>query len=344
MMYTMSDTPAVLARIERDMARVVELVRAADPHVRSLVLTGGFARGEGAILGGAPQNDYDFVAVRGWGRARRPYAEVRHQLEGELGLHIDLATAPAWRLGHVAPSIFWYETALRGHVVWGEDLLGRIPIRSPSQLDRAEGLRLLVNRAAGLLLITESTEPHEHRIQAAKALLAALDSFLLTRGVFPPTHTERRQAFDAQHRDGHVPPHVSQMRQWFDWAYQFKVDPAHAPIRDHRIAWQTAAQAVLEAVPAALRHAGIPNLEAYARRDGLVDHLVYLSRATQVPGARRLVTNPTSRVRVATLRLLEASLDGTVRPDAAHDSLGSMARATQEPLRLLDSLRHATRQ
>jgi hypothetical protein len=134
------------------------------------------------------------------------------------------------------------------------------------------------------------------------------------------------------------------MRHWFDWAYQFKVDPGHAPIRDHRTAWQKAAHAVLEAVPAALRHAGIPNLDAYAHRDGLVDHLVYLSRATHVPGARRLITNPTSRVRVATLRLLEASLDGTVRPEAAHDSLGPMARTTNEPLLLLDSLRHATLQ
>src|SRR5688500_13331781 len=98
MTYTTHDTPEVVRRIEGDIQHVLATVRAADPKLRSLVLTGGFARGEGALLEGAPQNDYDFVAVRSFGRPKRPYAEIRQRLEKDLGLHVDLATISRWRL------------------------------------------------------------------------------------------------------------------------------------------------------------------------------------------------------------------------------------------------------
>ena len=36
MAYTMLDTPAVVTRIDRDLAEVVAAVRSSDPHVRSM--------------------------------------------------------------------------------------------------------------------------------------------------------------------------------------------------------------------------------------------------------------------------------------------------------------------
>src|SRR5687768_12529079 len=181
MPYTVRDTPAIVARVERDLKRVIDTVRSADPGLRSLVLTGGFARGEGAVLNDTPQNDYDFVAIRGLRRPRVAYAKLQERLEAELGIHIDLAPVAAWRLRLVSRSVFWYETRHRGRVLWGEDLLPRIRIRSHDDLDRAEALRLLVNRAAGLLLVTDSPDDHARRIQAAKGLLAAMDAHLFAK-------------------------------------------------------------------------------------------------------------------------------------------------------------------
>lgn len=337
MSYTVDDSPATVARIEGDLAAVRRAVRDADPHVRSLVLTGGFARGEGAMSRGAPQNDYDFVAIRGPGRPRRSYATVAAGLERQLGLHIDLAPVAAWRLPFVARSIFWYETARRGRVVWGEDLLDRIRVQRAQDLDPREGLRLLANRAAGLLLVTPSTDAHAHRIQAAKGLLAALDAHLLARGLFAPSQTERMR-FAAPVLQ-HAP--LRRLRSWVEWGYRFKVDPDHAEPRDARKAWQAARRAILDSVPTALHHAGLADLDAY-RRDGLADLAVYAMRAGQVPAP--LVLNPTGRVRVGTLRLLEAARDGQVRLGDAKAALGPLARRGDDPVRLLDRLRHATLQ
>ena len=343
-MYTVADTPQAVARIEGDLADVVATVRAGDPRLRSLVLTGGFARGEGAILDGRPQNDYDFVAVRGTGPSRRPYPKMAAELEARLGLHIDLAPVPAWRLPLTARSIFWYETARRGKVLWGEDLMGRIRTRMAADLDPREGLRLLCNRAAGLLLVTPSPSPHAHRLQAAKALLAALDAHLLAQGLFAPSQTERWSFAAPALR--HNP--LRRQASWFAWAYRFKVDPGNAEARDPRLAWKAARRAILAAVPVALRHAGLPDLDAYAHKDGLADHLVYLRKASAVPAPWTL--NPTGRVRVGTLRLLEACPDPKVSAGDLRASLGRLAARARpdavdaDPVRLLDRLRHATLQ
>jgi hypothetical protein len=347
MAYTIHDTPEVLARIDGDLARVQQVVREGDPALRCLVLTGGFARGEGAVLDGRPQNDYDFVAIRGLRRPAVPYGDMAARLEGELGLHIDLAPVAAARLPFLSPSIFWYETALRGRVLCGEPMLGRIPIRAPEDLDPAEGLRLLVNRAAGLLLVTASTDAHAHRIQASKGLLAALDAQLLALGHFAPSQTERWTLLQRLRESGGTPAalgHDPSWQQWAEWAYRFKVDPAAAPMRDPGEAWRAARQAILSAVPAALRHAGLDSLEAYARRDRLVDRAIYWRRSARIPQARRLAAHPTGHVRVATLRLLEEARDGQVTEGSAQACLQPVARSAEEPLRLLQGLRHATLQ
>jgi hypothetical protein len=100
----------------------------------------------------------------------------------------------------------------------------------------------------------------------------------------------------------------------------------------------------LAAVPVALRHAGLPDLQAYGQRDGLVDRAVYWRRSRAIPQARRLAPHPTGTVRVGTLRLLEASPDGSVRREDAVACLGGLARTMDDPVRLLDDLRRATLQ
>jgi hypothetical protein len=344
--YTIHDTPTTVRRIQRDLSLVIQSVRAHDPALRSLVLTGGFARGEGSILHGEPQNDYDFVALRGLGTPKTPYPRVTRWLEETLGLHIDLAPVPVWRLRRVSRSIFWYETALRGRVVWGEDLLDRIPVRTPADLDPREGVRLLVNRAAGLLTATlPSTTDHARRIQASKALLAVGDAHLLAAGAFAPSQRERWDQLRRLLAEGLAAPALDSLDPWLTWAFQFKVDPGSVEARDAEAAWRAAARAVLDTLPVALAHADLGSIDAYAEHDGLADHLVYYRRAGQVDGARRMVRNPTGRVRRATITMLEEALDGARMTHGNGDhALAGMVRRTHDPVQTLEALRRVTLQ
>lgn len=332
-----------MRRIDDDLAEVVAAVREADPHLRSLVLTGGFARGEGMVLDGVPQNDYDFVAVRGLGRPREPYAAVRRRLEAKLGLHVDLAAVPAWRLRWAPASVFWYETALRGRVLWGEDLLPRIPVRDVADIDRREGMRLLVNRAAGLLLVTDSLDADAVRIQAAKALLAAFDSHLLAGGHFAPSQLERWRKFQHLLAAGRAPLVLQAEAPLLAWAIRYKTDPSSVAERDAHDLWCAARRVVLEAMPNALRHAG-STLRDYGRSDSFVDRVVYGLRVHRATGARRFLLHPTGQVRVATLRLLEATPDRRVTPTRAAQCFAGIARMGEAPLRTLQALRGATLQ
>jgi len=339
MAYTSNDSPAIVQRINGDMQAVLQTVREGDPRLRALVLTGGFARGEGTVVNGVPQNDYDFVAIRGPGRPRTSYPSMAKTLHERLGIHIDLAPVPAWRLRWTEPSIFWYETALRGRTLWGKDLLAAIPTREPRQLRRTEGLRLLVNRAAGLLLATEQHDAHAVRIQAAKALLAAFDSEALCAGLFAPSQSERWKS-----RAAHDGAGGRMIADWTDWAYRFKVQPHLAHDRDPEQAWRVARTAILAAVPGALEHAGLPSLQAYARGDSLVERLVYSLRAHRVQGARRLLLNPTGRIRAATLALLEAAPERDVSRSTAARCLDGICAVGASPLQTLAGLRAATLQ
>lgn len=344
MPYTAHDTPATVSRIAADLRLIEATVRRGDPQLRALVLTGGFARGEGAVRDGRPQNDYDLVAIRSPGPPRTSYRRMREDLEARLGLHVDLATIATWRLTFVRRSVFWYETALRGRVLCGEDLLGRIPIRDRETLDPREGLRLLANRAAGLLLVSASPDPDAKRLQATKALLAAFDAELLAAGRFAPSQRERWTLFQALLARGRAPPRMRLGVPAWAWALRYKLDPADAPPRDADEAWRTARRALLDAVPAALQHAGLASLEEYGRSDKALDRFMYVLRAHRLAGARRFLAHPTSAVRVATLRMLEASPDGRVPPEAAWRCLAPVARRNGDPLRMLEGLRAATLQ
>jgi len=344
MTYTAHDTEALTQRIDSELAEVVAAVRKADPHLRSLILTGGFARGEGMVRGGVPQNDYDFVAVRGVGRPREAYSAVRRRLERRLGLHVDLACVSAWRLRWAPSSVFWYETALRGRVLWGDDVLPNIPIRGTADIDPAEGLRLITNRAAGLLLATETVDAHAVRIQASKAILAAFDVHLLAAGHFAPSQTERWHLFQQLLAADTAPLELHNDAPLFTWAFRFKTEPAAATEKDPESLWMDARRVVLEALPVALRHAGFSSLEKYGRSDGLLDHVVYNLRVHGAKGAKRFIRSPTGKVRVATLRLLEATPERQVNGARAEDCLSGMARVDATPLRTLEALRGATLQ
>ncbi|MBW3583270.1 MAG: hypothetical protein KY455_09255 [Euryarchaeota archaeon] len=344
MAYTIEDTPGTIRRIEKDLTLIEDSVRQADPALRSLVLTGGFARGEGAVLDGAPQNDYDLVAIRSPGRTRTSYDTLRKGLEKELGLHLDLAPVLHWRLPWVSSSIFWYETALRGRVLWGDDLLDRIPVRDPTRLDKTEGLRLLTNRAAGLLLVARSDDAHARRIQAAKGLLAALDAHLFAKGVFPPSQTERYHAFLDMLERCDAPASLIARHDAITWAYRFKTDPGGTPSADAHQVWREAAAAILEAVPVGLKHAGMGSLDDLARQDNTIDRLYFALNSGRVPHVRRAIVHPTGRVRTATLRILHSARDGTIRNKEARRYLAGLVHDVDDPLVTLEALREATLQ
>lgn len=319
--YTIQDDDRIRQRIDADLETVCRTVRDGDPRLEALVLTGGFARGEGMVIDGEPKNDYDFVAFRRGG-ACRPYAKMAAELAVATGLPIDLHPVWVHRLRWLSPSIFWYETAVRGRVLWGDKgVLQRIPIQEASRIAPGESMRLLCNRAAGLLLAC-APDDDAKRLQACKALLGALDAHLLVHGIFPPTHIERWRVYLILQRTGQSPRSLERIHDALDWAIQYKTQPTQAPPMDADVAWREAASAILAAVPAALDHCGVPDLDAYARQDSWPERLHYWLRG-RWPQKGPWMLHPSCRVRVATLQALQAKLlPARKRPEDLPEDVG----------------------
>lgn len=279
--FTEHDTPAVRARIERDLTLVASAVRDADPHLVALALTGGFSRGEGTTRHGAPVNDYDLVAFRARAGGDATYARLHESLSREVGIEVDLL--PVWtaRVPRLGRKLFWLDLRLGGRVIEGDErVFSRIPPMRPADLPRIEVARLLGNRAAGLLLAVPGPDakpdPLARDLQATKAALAAMDAHLLARGTYAATMRERL-ALTSGHED-----HAT-----FARAVDWKLAEASGEMGDAW--WREARDALLRAVDATgARDAG----------DGVVESFYHALKA------RRFSLSPSHAVRLEAWRLL----------------------------------------
>lgn len=281
--FTERDAPEARARIEADLATIVRLASRADPHLRALVLTGGFSRGEGTVRDGRPVNDYDLVGVRTRPGGASLYRRLGHEAGAQVGLEVDLM--PVWdrRLPHVGRKLFWLDVRLGGRVVGGDEgALTLLPDFGAAEVSRAEIARLLGNRAAGLLLALPgpggSIDARLRDLQAAKAALAAMDARLLARGEYAARLRDRL------HLCRDHPDHAL-----FGLAVDWKLGD-DTPLPEDW--WDRCAGALLRAVEAT---------GARGMRDGLVEHTLYFARA------RRLRFGPSRAVRLAAWDLLAQS-------------------------------------
>lgn len=321
--FTSRDTPELRSRVRRDLERVWRDVRARDPAAETLVLTGGFSRGEGSALGARPLNDYDLVVVRRkpFPLARNLYPLLRARLSEALGLHVDLHAVSRARLPFLGPKVFWFDAKHGGREIAGaRGVLARVP---GARIARAEAARLLANRAVGLLEALPGPDGVADatlaRQQAAKGALAAADAELVLAGRYHHLYVERLARVERLAKErGLAPDLVAEAR----WATAFKLDPAGpAGSRDPAEAWEAARRVLLATAETALPRAGWGPLAEYPRRApaSLVDVAVALSR-----GAR--AWKPSHAARAAGFRLLARARwpDGASGDDAVERLLGSL--------------------
>lgn len=281
--FTEHDTPELRGRIESDLAHIARRAHASDPQLVSLVLTGGFSRGEGTTRYGSPVNDYDLLAIRSRPGNGARYRTLATKLSEELGIEVDML--PVWkaRLPHVSRKLFWLDVRMGGRVVSGDPRALRRLRHFPAQdVSRAEVARLLGNRAAGMLLSLpgegEPADLHQRDLQATKAVLAAMDAILIHRGQYA-TKMRHRVALTQDHRD-----HAT-----FYAAVEWKLGPAQLLPPNW---WEKARDTLLRAVD---------ETRARDARDGIVEHALHAVKA------RRLTYSPSQQVRRAAWDLLAIS-------------------------------------
>jgi len=202
----LAETPSVAETVEIELARIASRV---EPFFGEafigLYVGGGYGRGEGGRRwrdgDWRPENDYDlFVVVRGDRRAiRRWQARVDTELLPDLlalalSVDIELAVLGETQLPRLGRQQMFADLRDGHRTVAGDaTALGRIPQTGP--LPAIEGLRLLVNRGALLLMAADRLmRPSELTIVEReevdrwlhKAVLAVGDASLIAAGQHSP--------------------------------------------------------------------------------------------------------------------------------------------------------------
>ena len=212
MSYSVTAEPDLEKKVDADLCLIQgEILAAMGRQVVSIILTGGYGRGEGGIVWRDekcyPVNDYDLVViVRDMPLPvfllyRSKLQHLSESLTRQLELGIDLALIQLNRLAIMSPNIFWFETQNEHRVMWGaEHVLKNIPRWKASELPLSEGTRLLLNRGAMLLVAkdllgqTSIIKAHERQViytAAWKAVLSWGDCLLLKDGKYEHRYKKR---------------------------------------------------------------------------------------------------------------------------------------------------------
>lgn len=204
---------------------VIDEITTKIDDVVSIILAGGFGRGEGSIIIEGktvyPLNDFDIYVVTQSKHTEDELNEIGQQASKKIGkagipsfhtfnkdilpslksfFYVDLKAIPFKKLKTLPPMIRYYELKYSGNVIFGDNVLDYLPEYQVEDIPLAEGLRLLMNRMSHLVeyfypsfLDGEPTEPaHElFLFHTIKVYNASCDALLLLAKKFPPTYLER---------------------------------------------------------------------------------------------------------------------------------------------------------
>lgn len=138
--------------------------------VRSIVLTGGFAKGEGGVRVFPkgrevfPVNDYDIYVITDQPVPLKTLIKASERAVQRMGapvfslfsgvthsFYVDLRCLQTSKLKYLPPVIRYFELKHVGRVLYGEEMLNIIPNYTVQDIPSMEGVRLLFNRMGNLV-------------------------------------------------------------------------------------------------------------------------------------------------------------------------------------------------
>jgi len=206
--YTIRNEKKVDDRISKDMKILLEFVLTVvgKENISSLILVGGFGRGEGSVIvknkAMTPLNDYDLLLVVKkplTKRLKQKIKSVSKKLAKQFKIDfvdIDIVTYNDLdRFDQI--SIANYEILNKNIVIFGEPL--RNKKINPKKIPLFEVTRLMLNRAGGMLMAKLVLEDYKDNrdvkrfvyIQCMKAILALGDAYLLLNKKYDSSYEQR---------------------------------------------------------------------------------------------------------------------------------------------------------
>lgn len=161
-------------KIREDLRLICEEIK-KEHHIKSIILGGGFSRGEGPVklVNGKliPFNDYDIYVISEEKVSKEEVDELSNRISNKLGykgiqnfypfkkeeqkmqnnFYIDLKWVSPQELKKLFPRIRNYELRNFSKILYGEDIRGTIPNYSIEEIPLSEGAKLLLDRMSQMV-------------------------------------------------------------------------------------------------------------------------------------------------------------------------------------------------
>jgi hypothetical protein len=220
--YTVYDDPRIDEEIEKQLGKIVSILVKNIPNIHSIILTGGFGRGEGSIKleeGGKilPLKDYDLVIIVTGSISKETLNQIYGQVHSVMGLSnseermfrfsdfvIDLCFTTLKKLS-LLPDISGYELKIASYLLYGEDVRNRIPW-NVTDIPLASGWRLLFEKMTGLIGHFPKEYPlkgngnhHSEELliyECQKTYVEIATALTILMGCYAPSYSRRKQLFE----------------------------------------------------------------------------------------------------------------------------------------------------
>lgn len=200
--YALKADAAFDEMLDKQLTAISEALKktAVSKDIAAVVLGGGYGRGEGGVFE-TPDgrkilyNDLDFfVIAKNLSSFRlkkidRALAILGESFSRTIGIAVDFGPAKTLKQVAKMPFTMMWQELREGHLlIYGsKDVLDSLPDYDLHDLPRSEGLRLLLNRGTGLLLVKQKFEQKNIKLadrdfigrNLHKAVLACGDVFLI---------------------------------------------------------------------------------------------------------------------------------------------------------------------
>lgn len=261
--YTLIPDGKVEEILDRAIAGISEEIESLHlPHLRAVVLGGGYGRGEGGVLhtpsGSGLYNDLDFFVFSegadpaASGKIDEALKEISARWEKKLGIAADFGPVKNLDSLRKVSHTLMFQELLRGwKPVWGKvDLQQWITSLEPAELPYSEAVRLLLNRGMGLVFAGEYLKNGRNDADFIvrnmnKAFLGGGDALLIVSGKYRWSGSERAAAFPEYLRETGLDPEYASL---YEKAFRWKLEPHPVLPSDPAEAWMKCRKFYLDSV------------------------------------------------------------------------------------------------
>lgn len=208
--------------LEKIINSIVKDVKEIGNEPISIILFGGFGKGEGSVQfinnKPVPYNDFDFYIVTKEKISDEELDKISINASNSIGMkgleiayypeksynareffHVDVRYILYDKLGKLINTQRYYELKYGSQVIYGEDVLGKMPEINPEDISVSEGLRNLFNKLHTMLLgLSEKYDDEQKKISifwSYKCYLSICEALLILNGKFAPSYSERSIIF-----------------------------------------------------------------------------------------------------------------------------------------------------